>query len=270
MTDTEIQREEIEIPDDIVNIVTADGNNFHSRIVQTLRERDWHVVVSPYYMDSTTNKPREIDLIAEKPFPVLDYGRTVGTLNVKLFVECKYFPKPVVFWMDNKDNQRAKKLVISKTNLEADNAYTDRHHYVSTNDKVVKLFSAGNSRELHNELMYKALNQCLNAMVYNSYQGSILPDVARGRRLPTLLSVEYPIIVCNSFDNFYSVQMSNQDEIRKVEDNFQLEVDYAYKDRSGVNQKDYFLIDVISEQTLEQFEALVACDVEAMSVFLGD
>ena len=35
-------------------------------------DNGWHVVVSPYYMDQTQSKAREIDLVAEKLWPVTD------------------------------------------------------------------------------------------------------------------------------------------------------------------------------------------------------
>jgi hypothetical protein len=52
--------------EEIEAVVKESGNSFHSKVVNYLEGKGWHTLVSPYYMDNGTNKPREIDLIAEK------------------------------------------------------------------------------------------------------------------------------------------------------------------------------------------------------------
>jgi len=64
------------VPDEVSKLVRNSGNNFHTKVARWLSDNDWHVVVSPYYMDQTQNKAREIDLIAEKLWPVrVGWGR---------------------------------------------------------------------------------------------------------------------------------------------------------------------------------------------------
>jgi hypothetical protein len=53
------------IPEDVKEIVDESGNSFHCRVTNFLKQKGWHTLISPYYMDGATNKPREIDLIAE-------------------------------------------------------------------------------------------------------------------------------------------------------------------------------------------------------------
>ena len=75
------------------NFIELSGNPFHSRVVKKLRDVGWTVMVSPYYSDNFTAKPREIDIIAEKKFEVKDSffeNGWIGTLDVRLFIECKY------------------------------------------------------------------------------------------------------------------------------------------------------------------------------------
>ncbi len=52
--------------DEVKSIIDGIGNSFHCRVTSYLMEKWWTTLVSPYYMDSSSNKPREIDLIAEK------------------------------------------------------------------------------------------------------------------------------------------------------------------------------------------------------------
>jgi hypothetical protein len=114
-------------PDEIQTIVNESGNSFHCSVTNYLKEKGWHTLVSPYYMDNATNKPREIDLIAEKAWvrkgdPVS--GRKYGAVVIKLFIECKYIPQANVFWFSDKDIDSAREWVIRNTPLRKDNTYT--------------------------------------------------------------------------------------------------------------------------------------------------
>lgn len=154
--------------DEVDKIVQESGNNFHCRVTNYLRDNGWHTLVSPYYMDSSLNKPREIDLIAEKEFKYSDrLEQKHGSINIRLFIECKYIPYKIVFWFDDKDMESAKKWVTSNSSLPENNIYTDKHHYLATNSTVAKLFRGKTKRSQENEAIYKALNQCLNSMVSN-------------------------------------------------------------------------------------------------------
>ncbi|MCF8025807.1 MAG: hypothetical protein K9K82_10010 [Desulfobacteraceae bacterium] len=79
----------MEVPDEVSKLVRNSGNNFHAKVARWLLDDNWHVVVSPYYMDQTQNKAREIDLIAEKLWPINDLSgwRQIGGVAVRLFVE---------------------------------------------------------------------------------------------------------------------------------------------------------------------------------------
>ena len=57
-------------------IIERSGNSFHSKVVKTLGEEGWNILVSPHYNDPFTNKPREIDIVAEKKFDVRDFFMT--------------------------------------------------------------------------------------------------------------------------------------------------------------------------------------------------
>ena len=49
----------------IQDIVEKSGHNFHCQVVNFLRENGWTALISPYYNDNFTEKPREVDIIAE-------------------------------------------------------------------------------------------------------------------------------------------------------------------------------------------------------------
>src|SRR5437868_4921451 len=113
------------VPDEVSKLVRSSGNNFHAKVARWLSDNEWHVVVSPYYMDQTQNKAREIDLIAEKLWPVNNtFGRRMGDVAVRLFIECKFVPSYSVFWFAEKDQESAQALVCAGGSFRADNIYT--------------------------------------------------------------------------------------------------------------------------------------------------
>lgn len=99
----------IDIPDEVFNLIAGNGNNFHAKVARWFADHGWHVVVSPYYMDQTQGKAREIDLVVEKNWPIRDrFGRGLGYIITRLFVECKYIPSYSVFWFSERDYEATK------------------------------------------------------------------------------------------------------------------------------------------------------------------
>lgn len=251
----------------VEEIMGKSGNGFHSRVVKLLREQEWTVLVSPYYSDNFTDKPREIDIIAERKFDVNDFiSDWLGTLNIRLFIECKYISGDTIFWFDNKDKERATERIMADTGMDHPNHninIQELHYFADV--PVAKLFSSEKSRGEENELMNKAINQNLNALVYYRNRSDLMPENPN-RRNQVLRRVSYPIIVVNSFENFFSTSIADDTgEVKPITEPFQLEVNYAYidKDRNGHNE--YFLIDVVSiDKLLEFLSALEKTDIKAI------
>ncbi len=247
----------MQVPDEVVKFIKSSGNNFHAKVARWLTEQDWHVVVSPYYMDQSQNKAREIDLIAEKVCASINdciADRAVGDVVVRLFFECKYVTSPTVFWFADKDMEQATELVCRHGKFRRDNLYTEKHHYLSRSPKVAKLFASSKDKQSENEPFYKALNQSLNAMV--SMQGApvTIPASKRQRRARgSEIVLEYPVVVCNSFKDLYSVDFYTDSEPAAISDNFQLEVRYAYFDHAQKQRNDYFLLDFVEFDKLSDF-----------------
>lgn len=247
----------------------SSGNSFHVRVVRELRERDWYVQISPYYLDAATNLAREIDLVAEKRWNVPSESPTpTNCLSLKLLVECKYIAQETLFWFDSKDRAAALEWVNTHTPLSRpDNCYTTKHHYLSSSQSVAKLFSSKADRNTDREAIYKAINQALHAMVYLRGRGSILPR-ERVAGCETVTVVELPVIVVNSFDNLHRIDVEGGDAISPITDCFQLEVNYAYLDSRGKNRNDYFLIDVVSLEKLDSFLLALESDARSMCALL--
>ena len=87
-------------------LASESGNNFHVKVAREMMQaNDWKITVSPYYMDQTQSKAREIDLILERQ--VTSFNHKVP---VRLFIECKYIPPPScsVFWFAAKTRRLQK------------------------------------------------------------------------------------------------------------------------------------------------------------------
>ncbi len=250
--------------EEVDSIINESGNSFHCRVTNHLKENGWHTMVSPYYMDSASNKPREIDLIAEKSWLHNDqYEDRYGTINLKLFIECKYIPQTNVFWFSDKDIISTREWLMSNTPLRERNMFTEQHHYLATNPKVAKLFASKNRPNVENEVIYKALNQSLNAMVYLRRSGSIIPEKSNQNN-NILATIEIPVILCNSFEKFYRVEMEDPSSPERIQDNFQLEVNYAYLDQNRNHRNEYFLIDIVDFNRLEGFLSHLESDKNAI------
>src|SRR3989344_4994108 len=220
----------------IEKIMEKSGNGFHARVVNLLRAQKWPTLVSPYYSDNFTDKPREIDIIAVRDF-------------------------------DENDSARATERIMTDTGMDhpSDNINIQELHYF-TNVPVAKLFSSEKSRSDDNELMNKAINQNLNALVYYRNRANLMPNDPNYRN-QVLRRLSYPIIVVNSYEYFYSTSMADDTgKVEPITDSFQLEANYAYVDKERTGRNEYFLIDVVSIDKLPEFLAMLEkTDVKAVS-----
>lgn len=247
-------------------IVEKSGNTFHAVVLNAFIERDWQVLVSPYYNDQASGKPREIDLIAEKAFPVSQFIHgEIGTIHIQLFIECKFINQPTVFWTHNQDKESTLGLINRTTPIRRDNAYANELHYLKQNDnRVVKLFAGPANSATEGEQFYKALNQSLNAMV--SFDGRSIMKPPPNSRYNILTVVKFPIIVCGGEDNLFTVDIETNQAPKSLEENTLLEVNYAYKDMSGGRNTEYFLIDVVRFDKLDDLLSEIVNDVDAMKM----
>lgn len=257
-------------PKEITDLISSSGNNFHAKVARWFTDNGWHVVVSPYYMDQSQSKAREIDLLAEKLWPVRDpLGHVKADIAVRLFIECKFVATDAVFWFADKDLDSALELVCKNGIFRPDNFYTRKHHYLSESPRVAKLFSTGNAKAAENEPFYKALNQALNAMVSMRGQPVTIPSARKTQRLPSAI-LEYPVVVCSSFDRIYSVDFNADSEPKPVQENFQLEVRYAYIDRRELKRNDYFLLDFVAFDKLAEYEKAIDAGASAAAFLASD
>jgi hypothetical protein len=258
------------VPKEITDLIAGSGNTFHAAVARWFKKNGWHVVVSPYYLDQSQGKAREIDLIAEKLWPTnYPFGGSKGDVAVRLFIECKFIATDAVFWFVDKDKEAAKALVCATHLFRPSNAYTSEHHYLSQSEKVAKIFASAGGKASENEPFYKALNQSLNALVSMRGRPLMIKD-QRKRPVTPVAVLECPVVVCSSFERLYGVDFLNESSPVRISDNFQLEVQYAYVDANGTSRDDYFLLDFVERHRLEEFCKTVDASASAAVQLASD
>ena len=129
--------------------------------------------------------------------------------------------------------------------------YTKKHHYLAQSPRVAKLFAASIGRGTDNDPYYKALNQVLNAMVSMRGGQVTVPALKKRGRGPMAL-LEFPVVICSSFQKVYGVDFFADSIAQRVTDNFQLEIQYAYLDRTGTQRNEHLLLDFVEFEQLRQ------------------
>jgi hypothetical protein len=81
------------------------------------------------------------------------------------------------------------------------------------------------------------------------------------------ITLDFPVVVCNSFSQLYAADFAGAKETHLVSDNFQLEVQYAYVDGSSQSQDELFLLDVVEYEQLSKFVKAVDEDAHVAGFF---
>jgi hypothetical protein len=251
------------VPHSVIELIEGSGNNFHAKVARWFHGDGWHVTVSPYYLDQVQEKVRELDLVVEKFWPISGaFNQVEGDVVVRLFVECKFIATETAFWFADKNKNAAMRLTCSLGPFRKDNTYTGKHHYLATSPRVAKLFTSKDSKTSENEPFYKALNQSLNATVAMRTQPPSHPGLKRSANRKTV-TLSYPVIVCSSFSQLYGVDFLGSSPPSAIDENFQLEVQYAFADRDAKHRDEYFLIDLVEFDKLSNFATVVAEGADA-------
>jgi hypothetical protein len=142
--------------------------------------------------------------------------------------------------------------------------YTRKHHYLAQSPKVAKVFATSANKAPETEPFYKALTQALNAMV--SMRGEPITVPALKNSTPQVV-IEFPVVVCSSFDHLFAVDFYAESTPTPISENFQLEVRYAYIGRNNSHYDEYFLLDFVEFNQLEKFAQAIAEDANVAAFF---
>ncbi|MBP7806492.1 hypothetical protein KA057_02310 [Candidatus Gracilibacteria bacterium] len=238
-------------------LIDSSGNTMTIRVRDFLINHGWKTTLSSYYVDTMTSKTRENDIVAIKNFTCSDaLGRNVF-LSVALVIECKYITKNTVFWFDPMNIAMAQN---SKNSHNQNTNYLGIHTLSLGNDykpkEVAKLFEDGDTS---GKPLFTGIDQCLHGLIFQRDRMFGSTKYFGGGRI----FLEYPVLLVNSFDYFYNPKCE------KIGNNFLFEVDYSYLKNSEV-QNEYFLVDIVSEELLEDFMTTIEEDILPLKIGIQD
>ena len=235
--------------DNILGIIQKSGNDLHFSVSNIIRKEGWKVRNSPYYNDPATSIAREIDIIADKEYPI-EIGPSGKKLEVRLIIECSYICNPVVFWFEPKNIEEAKRLSSGNFPVSVknrDDFYSGMaiqsqdkvNHYIKRNE-AAKLYDK--DKKGGKDEIFDALNKALKAQVF-----------FEEHQLGGYYSFTLPIIIVNSYNDLKR-RAENKSGYESIQDAFQIEVDnYSYLDKNKESAMRYFLIDVVSSGSIADF-----------------
>lgn len=251
------------IPQQVQDLIDGSGNTFHAKVAQWLASNDWNIRVSPYYMDQSQQKARELDLVAEKAWPITDiFGKWQGQVVARLFIECKFVPGHSVFWFMDKNRSAVEEMICTSGGFRKDNFYTVKHHYLASGNRVAKLFTSSNAKGQEAEPFYKALNQSLNALVSLRPQLPGLTHPSHSKGTPMVV-LNFPVVIFSSFSLMYDADFFGVKQTTPITDNFQLEVQYAFVGPDGKGRDELFMLDFVEYEKLPSFMQAVESDAKA-------
>jgi hypothetical protein len=246
--------------------------------VDFFKTKRWKVDISPYYIDLITGKSREINIIAQQKWSVVEqFRRRRADILIRLFIECKYILPTVSLYFNFIDNDRnlAESLARNNNILRKDdyslvqNMSKDPpriHHYLQESE-VAKSCACVGARG-NKDIFFGAWEQALHALLYFRDQSSQqrFAPVDEDFKSDPLYIIDYPIVVINSFDTSFKRDLNFKAPI-PITNNFLWSVDYSYtvvsRNQQQFHKRNDFFIDITSFPTLEEFLAnLERSDIE--------
>lgn len=69
--------------------------------------------------------------------------------------------------------------------------------------------------------------------------------------------LEFPVVVCSSFQQVYGVDFYSESDPVQIQENFQLEIQYAYLGRTGRQVEEHLLLDFVEFDQLGKYMSLI-------------
>ncbi len=227
------------------NIIKNSGNNLHLEIAQYLEQSGWRVDLSSYYYDDTTNKPREIDIVARKHIEITDIrgSQVVDAFEVCLFIECKYFKNEIAFRLhQNSNGENTKGIIVegfNKDELMYQTGLENSHHYLNV-EKVAKLYDAQSDEQ--NDI-FNAITQPIKSLVFFKDR-----EPKKG--------FYYPVVVYSGINGIYPVEQADLANLQGLQQlkNIIFGVNYSYRSTaSGALENQYFCVDFVHKGDFQRF-----------------
>jgi hypothetical protein len=81
--------------------------------------------------------------------------------------------------------------------------------------------------------------------------------------------LEFPVVVCSSFQQVYGVDFYADSTPEKITNNFQLEIQYAYLGRNRTQRDEHLLLDFVEFNQLDAFVEAIGEDANVAVLLAG-
>lgn len=250
---------------DFKDLIKKSGNNLHLEVADALKDKGWDVELSSYYYDDTTDKPREIDIVANRNEGVgseakgSQGGKVIDTFNVSLYIECKYFTKDVAFrmWPIGEQEQDAalhlNKITKGKFITFMNNNSSHHNSYYRSIKNVGKLHDTENEKSV-----FDALTQPIKSLIFSKDDDG------------TINKIYIPVVVYTGIDGIYPIQGQDQnlDKLQPFE-YLSYGLNYAYRSaHTGFLKREFFIVDFVHENLLSKYLIKIEKDIDGVREYL--
>jgi len=203
--------------------IKKSGNNLHIKVANFFINQGWKTKLSTYYIDDTTNKPREIDIMAQKIFPIPDDTRA-EELRVNLLIECKHFNEEIALWMYDRitDFTVLNSHDINPILLQQ-NGVAEKHHYLNQ-QQLGWLYDMGKNTKDNQEFMFNAIIQPVKSLTF-------FRD-----KYPMGKALHYAICVYEGIPGIYKIKsLADTNNLQQLQPEPFVTVGLNYSYKSSVN-----------------------------------
>jgi hypothetical protein len=227
--------------------IKKSGNNLHMEIVRELEEEGWKVEISPYFYDDTTDKPREIDIIAKIEKPILDLkvydARNMFAIN--LFIECKWFTKEIAFRSIRSIRDKIKQGILLEGSLDRE-LFFERSEFGKVHHNLVtpRISALYDTESENQKNVFDAITQPIKSYLF-------FKESVGSRR-----GISYLATIYNGIPGLYEIKDNRLDNLKDLisQTNASVGVNYSYKSPESVYYKSrYFIVDIINRYEISKY-----------------
>jgi len=174
-----------------------------------------------------------------------------------------------VIWFSPRNDNQVIECLRRQFGKRAEDTIIERHHYLNQKQYTAKLYESGppknQSSNQGQDIIYKAINQSINSMVNFEGKGTLVPPEQLSYK-NNLITLEMPVVICNAFSKFFRTDFDGDNSVSEIEENFLMEVNYAYSDSNKTAISELFLVDFVSFQWIDKYMEKIDADEEMIRV----
>lgn len=272
----------------MLDALNRSGYLLENRVEHLFGGRGYHIHNSNYFVDESTNKMREIDLIAETSETALSSVKQAanGTFTFKLICECENNPQPVVFFQTDAKYANGDDGLVSLSNpdpiipiesspdernrwgdsfFSSPNDFENHHFFNSLMTTQYCSFVPKDKNKLdagwvakHLEDQHDTLHNLLKGVVFARAKDEKNIDAYPERYYGFYQAIlYYPLLILQ--DHLYLAQVSEGKVDLKQCDHI-----VYWRNHKLEKSENFIAIDVITESYLPKYLQMVEDEVEKM------